>query len=240
MAKPGSGGGAEAHARSRKYDYVENSNLVLGSGSGSRPRGGADEHTGEPETLRGRIDPRSFGDRAVQAKPPVELPRRRKARDAADHDIGHRLDAKRRRRAASACTAQREVSVLPLIDDVVYRPRTKETRAAYEALLSVIQRQLGGQPPDVLGSAADEVLAILNNDKIKSPEKKRGIDKFLDPISDQMFHQLVSIGKLITDFHDTAVCDSASALDENFGVAVEFEQNEDDEGSDSDQVHAFK
>uniref|UniRef100_A0A0E0P155 RNA helicase n=1 Tax=Oryza rufipogon TaxID=4529 RepID=A0A0E0P155_ORYRU len=236
MAKPGSGGGAEAHARSRKYDYVENSNLVLGSGSGSRPRGGADEHTGEPETLRGRIDPRSFGDRAVQAKPPVEPPRRRKARDAADHDIGHRLDAKLRRRAASACTAQREVSVLSLIDDVVYRPRTKETRAAYEALLSVIQRQLGGQPPDVLGSAADEVLAILNNDKIKSPEKKRGIDKFLDPIYDQMFHQLVSIGKLITDFHDTAVCDSASALDENFGVAVEFEQNEDDEGSDSDQV----
>uniref|UniRef100_A0A0D9ZCZ7 RNA helicase n=1 Tax=Oryza glumipatula TaxID=40148 RepID=A0A0D9ZCZ7_9ORYZ len=236
MAKPGSGGGAEAHARSRKYDYVENSNLVLGSGSGSLPRGGADEHTGEPETLRGRIDPRSFGDRAVQAKPPVEPPRRRKARDAADHDIGHRPDAKRRRRAASACTAQREVSVLSLIDDVVYRPRTKETRAAYEALLSVIQRQLGGQPPDVPGSAADEVLAILNNDKIKSPEKKRGIDKFLDPISDQMFHQLVSIGKLITDFHDTAVCDPASALDENFGVAVEFEQNEDDEGSDSDQV----
>uniref|UniRef100_A0A0E0KIW7 RNA helicase n=1 Tax=Oryza punctata TaxID=4537 RepID=A0A0E0KIW7_ORYPU len=235
MAKPGSGGGAEEHARSRKYDYVDNLVLSSGSGSGSRPRGGTDEHTGEPETLRGRIDPRSFGDRAVQAKPPVEPPRRRKARDAADHDI-HRPDAKRRRRAAAA-TAQREVSVLSLIDDVVYRPRTKETRAAYEALLSVIQRQLGGQPPDVLGSAADEVLSILNNDKIKSPEKKKEIEKFLDPISHQMFHQLVSIGKLITDFHDTAeACDSASALDENIGVAVEFEENEDDEGSDSDQV----
>ncbi|KAF0914663.1 hypothetical protein E2562_031126 [Oryza meyeriana var. granulata] len=62
MAKPGGGGRAEAHARSRKYDYGDNSNLLLGTGS--RPRG--DEHTGEPETLRGRIDPRSFGDRAVQ------------------------------------------------------------------------------------------------------------------------------------------------------------------------------
>ncbi|KAF0914662.1 hypothetical protein E2562_031125, partial [Oryza meyeriana var. granulata] len=101
------------------------------------------------------------------------------------------------------------------------------------APVGVIQRS--GQPLDVLGSAADEVLAVLHNDKIKSPDNREEIEKLLDPISDQMFHQLVSIGKLVTDFHDAAAGDSASALDENIGVSVEFEENEDDEESDSDQ-----
>uniref|UniRef100_J3LSQ6 RNA helicase n=1 Tax=Oryza brachyantha TaxID=4533 RepID=J3LSQ6_ORYBR len=229
----GPSGGAEAHARWRKYDYGDNSDLVLGLGS--RPRGGGGEPTGELETLRGRIDPGSFGDRAVQAKPPGGNSRRRKPRDSADIDDVRPADAKRRRRAA-----QREASVLSLTGDVVYKPRTKETRAAYEALLSVIQQRLGGQPLDVLASAADEVLAVLSNDKIKSRDKKEEIDKLLDPISNQMFHQLISIGKLITDFHDTAAAgDSAHPLDEDIGVSVDFEDNEDDEESDYDQVQDF-
>jgi hypothetical protein len=48
----------------------------------------------------------------------------------------------------------------------LYRPRTKETREAYEALLSVIQGQFGDQPADVLRGAADEVLAALKNDRL--------------------------------------------------------------------------
>ncbi|KAF0895374.1 hypothetical protein E2562_012405 [Oryza meyeriana var. granulata] len=235
------GGGAEAHARFKQYEYRANSSLVLTTDS--RPRD-THEPTGEPETLWGRIDPRSFGDRAVQAKPSEleeKLTKSRKKK-AADPDDLHRRDAKRRRRAAAA---QREVSVLSLTDDVVYKPQTKETRAAYEALLSVIQQQFGGQPLDVLGGAADEVLAVLKNDKIKSPDKKKEIEKLLNPISNQMFDQLVSIGKLITDFHDAAAGDLAAvpsgdgmdtALDDDIGVAVEFEENEDDEESDFDQV----
>ncbi|CAD6248497.1 unnamed protein product [Miscanthus lutarioriparius] len=61
------GGGAEAHARFKQYDYRANSSLVLTTDS--RPRD-THEPTGEPETLWGKIDPRSFGDRAVQNKPP--------------------------------------------------------------------------------------------------------------------------------------------------------------------------
>lgn len=239
------GGGAEAHARFKQYEYRANSSLVLTTDS--RPRD-THEPTGEPETLWGRINPRSFGDRAVQTKPPeleekLNKSRKKKERDAADPDVPRR-DAKRRRRAAAA--AQREVSVLSLNDDVVYKPQTKETRAAYEALLSVIQQQFGGQPLDVLGGAADEVLTVLKNDKIKNPDKKKDIEKLLNPISNQMFDQLVSIGKLVTDFHDAATGDSAGApsgdgmdttLDDDIGVAVEFDEDEDDEESDFDQVH---
>jgi hypothetical protein len=45
----------------------------------------------------------------------------------------------------------------------LYRPRTKETRAAYEALLNTIHSTFGDQPADVLRGAADEVLAVLKN-----------------------------------------------------------------------------
>ncbi|CAM0948106.1 unnamed protein product [Alopecurus aequalis] len=240
------GGGAEAHARFKQYEYRANSSLVLTTDS--RPRD-THEPTGEPETLWGRIDKRNFGDRAVQAKPPeleerLTKSRKKKERDSAsasasgaDGDVD--LPRKRRRRSAAA----REESVLSLADDVVYKPQTKETRAAYEAMLSVIQQQFGGQPMDVLGGAADEVLTILKNDKIKNPDKKKEIDKLLNPIPVTMFEQFVSIGKLITDFHDAS--DPAAApsgdggdttMDDDIGVAVEFEEDDDDEESDFDQV----
>lgn len=49
-----------------------------------------------------------------------------------------------------------------------YRPATKETRAAYEALLAMVQGQFGDQPADVLRGAAEEVLAVLKNDHMKA------------------------------------------------------------------------
>ena len=48
-----------------------------------------------------------------------------------------------------------------------YRPATRETRAAYEALLAVVQGQFGDQPADVLRGAAEEILAVLKNDHMK-------------------------------------------------------------------------
>lgn len=236
------GGGAEARARSRQYDYGANSNLVVNTGS--RPSGAHHEPTGEPQTLSGRIRARSFGDRAFRARPPGLEGKRgesrgKKARDAASADLPHR-DAKRMRRAAAV---RPEVSVLSLAYDALYNPRTRETRTAYEALLSVIQQQLGGQPLDVLGDAADEVLAALKDDKIRNPDKKKVIEKLINTVSDQMFDQLVSIGKLITDFHDTV--DSAGVpsgdttdmpLDDDIGITVEFEEDEDDKESNLYQV----
>ena len=46
-----------------------------------------------------------------------------------------------------------------------YRPRTQETRAAYEAVLAFIRDQFGDQPQDVLKGAADEILAVLKDDR---------------------------------------------------------------------------
>ncbi|XP_027343786.1 DExH-box ATP-dependent RNA helicase DExH12 [Abrus precatorius] len=231
------GGGAEAHARFKQYEYRANSSLVLTTDS--RPRD-THEPTGEPESLWGKIDPKSFGDRAYRGRPPeldekLEKAKNKKKKKERDHDAVS-VPSKRRR-------VQKD-SVLSTSDDGVYQPKTKETRAAYEALLSVIQNQLGGQPLSIVSAAADEILAVLKNDVVKNPDKKKEIEKLLNPIANHVFDQLVSIGKLITDFQEAtdapngnAAIDGEEGLDDDVGVAVEFEENEDeDEESDLDIV----
>ena len=51
--------------------------------------------------------------------------------------------------------------------DVLYRPRSQETKHTYEVILSFIQEALGDQPRDVLCGAADEVLSVLKNERLK-------------------------------------------------------------------------
>lgn len=230
------GGGAEAHARFRQYEYRANSSLVLTTDS--RPRD-THEPTGEPESLHGKIDPKTFGDRACRGKPPeleekLTKSKKKKERDPLSSDsILIRQNKKRR---------LQEETVLTSTDDGVYKPKTRETRAAYEGLLGLIQTQLGGQPLNIVSGAADEILAVLKNDKVNHPEKKKEIEKLLNPIPTQVFEQMVNYGKLITDYQDNPDAAGTSAdgdggLDDDVGVAVEFEENEEEEDeSDYDMV----
>ncbi|XP_028784629.1 DExH-box ATP-dependent RNA helicase DExH12 [Neltuma alba] len=231
------GGGAEAHARFKQYEYRANSSLVLTTDS--RPRD-THEPTGEPESLWGKIDPKSFGDRAYRGRPPEldekleKAKKKKKERDPLAEPPPN-LQSKRRR--------LQEESVLTSTEEGVYQPKTKETRAAYEAMLSVIQQQLGGQPLSIVSGAADEILGVLKNETIKNPDKKKEIEKLLNPIPNPIFDQLVSIGRLITDYQEggdapgSATANGDDALDDDVGVAVEFEENEEEEEeSDLDMV----
>ncbi|XP_048127007.1 DExH-box ATP-dependent RNA helicase DExH12-like [Rhodamnia argentea] len=226
------GGGAEAHARFKQYEYRANSSMVLTTDT--RPRE-TDEPTGEPESLWGKIDPRRFGDRAYRGRPleldeKLQKAKRKEERDSLSELVPRQ--AKRRR--------LREDSVLTSTEEGVYQPKTKETRAAYEAMLSVIQQQLGGQPLNIVCGAADEILAVLKNDTFKNPDKKKEIEKLLNRIPNPVFDQLVSIGRLITDYQDASDAAGSAVANEDeddVGVAVEFEENEDDdEESDLDMV----
>ncbi|OVA00708.1 Helicase [Macleaya cordata] len=233
------GGGAEAHARFKQYEYRANSSLVLTTDS--RPRD-THEPTGEPESLWGKIDPKNFGDRVYKGRPPeleekLQKSKKKKERDtlSSSSDSIPKRDSKRRRLG--------EESVLNLPEEGVYQPKTKETRAAYEALLSLIQQHLGGQPQDVLCGAADEVLAVLKNEKLKNPDKKKEIEKLLNAIPTSTFDSLVSMARHITDYQegggDAAGSNATNpddALDDDIGVAVEFEEDEEEEESDYDQV----
>ncbi|XP_027106928.1 DExH-box ATP-dependent RNA helicase DExH12-like [Coffea arabica] len=232
------GGGAEAHARFKQYEYRANSSLVLTTDS--RPRD-THEPTGEPESLQGKIDPKTFGDRASRGKPreledQLQKSKKKKEREPLASEPNPGRQSKKRR-------LLQEESVLTTTDEGVYQPKTKETRAAYEALLSAIQQQLGGQPLNIVSGAADEILAVLKNENLKNPDKKKEIEKLLNPIPSQVFDNLVSIGRLITDYQDAGDAAGAAAangdegLDDDVGVAVEFEENEEeDDDSDYDLV----
>ena len=121
-------------------------------------------------------------------------------------------------------------TVLDLDAAAGYRPKTRETREAFEALLGVVARQFGDQPADVLHGAAEEVLATLKADGAKDPDKQREVEALLGPLAPERFAQLVALGKLITDWAPAggAVAGGGGGdggdggLDEEIGVAVEF------------------
>lgn len=48
--------------------------------------------------------------------------------------------------------------------------------------------------------AADEVLAVLKNDRLKEREKKRETESLLGNLAEERFALLVNLGKKITDF----------------------------------------
>ena len=74
-------------------------------------------------------------------------------------------------------------NVLELDSEGVYQPKTRETRAAYETLLSIIRGQFGDQPADVLRGAADEVMAVLKNDRLKVKYHPDLLDQLSDWLS---------------------------------------------------------
>jgi pre-mRNA-splicing helicase BRR2 len=190
--------------------------------------------------LYGKIDPRTFGDRVARGRPQdleEKLTKRRKKMEAKESTEKTNLDAPKK--LTKRQRASQEESVLSIVDDGMYRPRTKETRAAYEALLSTIQQQFGDQPQDILRGAADEVLGVLKNDRFKDPDKKKEIEKLLNTMTNERFAQLVAIGKLISDYSeagDAGAGGAGEALDDDIGVAVEFEEDEEEDESDMDEV----
>lgn len=56
------------------------------------------------------------------------------------------------------------------------------------------------QPRDILCGAADEVLAVLKNDKLRDKERRREVEQLLGPADDTRYHVLVNLGKKITDY----------------------------------------
>jgi pre-mRNA-splicing helicase BRR2 len=202
------------------FNNVQNSNLVLTaeqrtSGVGKEPDGSAQSLW---KNMVGQM-----GDRVQQTKPDV-IEKKRRVDGPGESDV---LGSKRTKHGAG-------LSVLDMETAGLYRPKTKETRAAYETLLSSIRSMFGDAPHDVLCGAADEVLATLKNDTLKDPERQAEISSLLGQVSNEKFAEFIAIGKLITDFTTedamaASVAAGGNAMDEELGVAVEFEDDEEEE-----------
>lgn len=127
------------------------------------------------------------------------------------------------------------------LDDEVelkYRPKTRETQAAYEHILTYLQ-QLGDfsdQPAAVVRSVTEEVLIILKSteDSWKDLDRKVKVEEALGvktgEISSEKYAQLVNLARRVTDFS----VDEGESYRDNDGtqeVAVVF----DDQANGSDQ-----
>uniref|UniRef100_A0A8C3K8H2 Activating signal cointegrator 1 complex subunit 3 n=1 Tax=Calidris pygmaea TaxID=425635 RepID=A0A8C3K8H2_9CHAR len=214
---------ADVTARSLQYEYKANSNLVLQADRSLIDRTRRDEPTGEVLSLVGKLEGTRMGDKAQRTKPQMQEERRakRRKRDEDRHDINK----------MKGYTLLSEG-----IDEmvgIIYKPKTKETRETYEVLLSFIQAALGDQPRDILCGAADEVLAVLKNEKLRDKERRKEIDLLLGQTDDTRYHVLVNLGKKITDYGgDKEIQNMDDNIDETYGVNVQFESDEEEGDED--------
>lgn len=221
---------AGAAARALQYEYKANSNLVLQADRSLIEKRARDEPTGEVTSLVGKIAGTRMGEKAMRSKPPQMEERKvkRTKRDEAQRDM-------MKMKGATLLSEG--------IDDfvgIVYRPKTQETRQTYEVILSFIQAALGDQPRDVLCGAADEVLQVMKNDRLKDKERKKEVEELLGGLAEERFAVLVNLGKKITDWGQEEKMQTDDNIDETYGVNVQFEESEDEFQDDGDVYGEIK
>jgi pre-mRNA-splicing helicase BRR2 len=118
-----------------------------------------------------------------------------------------------------------------------YRPRTAETRQTYELILSFVSGKLGDVPADILRGATDQVLEIIRGEG-KDFDKKAEVEVILERLAEEEFSTLFNLSKKLTDYNPDALTNIESGnLDEQLGVAVIFEEeDEEDEALEDDDI----
>lgn len=93
------------------------------------------------------------------------------------------------------------------------------------------------KPRDILCGAADEVLIILKNERMKDRERKRETESLLGSLPDERFAQLVNLGKKLTDWSNeqqTQNQGDREAADEEMDDGVPVMIGDDDEDEDEE------
>ena len=202
-----------------------------------------DEASGDPESIAGRIGIREMGSRVARD----DAPKTKKATGpgverGAIHegeDVLMREQKKRQRGQPAQLRGQGILSASDaLIEGLKYRPRTPATRATYDLILTITGTNLGDVPHEVVRSAADAVLELLKDEDMKDFDKKKEIDDLLGAsMNPKEFNELVNLGKKITDYDaqdededmEGGLDEADGELDERQGVAVVFDEDEDEE-----------
>lgn len=232
-----------------QFKYAAMSNLVLQADrrfTSRRP----DEHTGDPESLAGRINIRDMGGRTAQDRAPTQAKKPKglgveRGSLTEGGDVLEREQRKRKRDDGTSvfgATATADFN----IEGLRYRPRTPATRNTFELITTIVSKALGDVPVTTLRSAADAVLEYLKDDTMKDFDRKKEVDDLLgSSMGAKEFNELVNLGKKITDYDaqdddedgDQAMADvDGAGNDDNQGVAVVFDDEEDDEEAQNFEV----
>ncbi|RQM19525.1 hypothetical protein B5M09_004067 [Aphanomyces astaci] len=101
-----------------------------------------------------------------------------------------------------------------------YISSTDVSRAVYEELLQVMNTCLGDQPSEIMADAAEQILQVVKNDDYRDDEKYRETAKFLPGMPS----------------HEFSPEDDGDGMDKEMGVAVVFDGDDQEEGSDNDEI----
>ncbi|CAF1520719.1 unnamed protein product, partial [Adineta ricciae] len=218
---------AEQTARNAQYEYKANSNLVLQADKSLIDRRGRNEATGEVLSIASHLVGTRMGDRAQRTRPERSNKKQKK-----DDDHSSKYDVARFKGQTLIADAADDTS------SILYRPKTQETKQTYEVLLGFIQEAVGDQARSILCGAADEVLIILKNDKLRDKDRKNEIETLLSTkIPEQRFAFLVNLGKKITDWAtDDKSGKDGDEIDETYGVNVEFDESDNEDQGGEDEV----
>jgi len=85
-------------------------------------------------------------------------------------------------------------------EDLVYRPKSRETRVVYEQMLNLVQRHMGDHSLETIKGALDEVLAILKSEGVSDAERKQEIEGLIDKLSETEFNSLTVLGQALADY----------------------------------------
>lgn len=226
------------------YKYNAMSNLVL-QADRRFTSGRTDDHTGDPESLAGRISIRDMGSRI--GREDQAAPKKSKLTSQIQRgDIQEGADvlerASKKRKRDTAQTQMNTSSIDYDVADLRYRPRTQSTRETYELLFTAIRRKLGDVPGAYAVSAVDAILETLKDGEMKDFDKKREIEDLIaTQLTAKEFNEAVNLSKKITDYDNQEEGDSQAdgaagaaedELDDRQGVAVDFEEDEEDQDED--------
>lgn len=118
-----------------------------------------------------------------------------------------------------------------------YTPKTTETHQTFQLILSFISSLLGDVPQDVLLTATDQVIATLKLD-VKDFDKKVILenDVFGAKLDTEKFTQLINLVKRLTDFSSLELDADEQPDLQDFGVAVVFDDEGEDEKEFVDEI----
>jgi len=174
-----------------------------------------------------------MGDRAQSGKisevmgmEGVQKTKKRRERENAEAESAASLKSRQRRLGESDFLASLE----SLEATGAYQPRTKETRAAFELVLTFVQRILGDQPTDILSGTAVELLSVMKMDEAVESQKAGLLSSLLGaPLSQDDFHKLTALSNAITDFSTSVETTGGTGTDEIVAITRDEEEEEEEE-----------
>lgn len=120
-----------------------------------------------------------------------------------------------------------------LVEGLNYYPQTVETREAFDLIMAWVQAYLEDVPHETIRSAADAILSIIKDENLIDKEQKSQVDEILGlVVPNDKYNQLINLTRRITDYSNSIeehARQRDTKLEEDSGVAVTFDSEEEDE-----------